>query len=273
METYPVTFTNEDWSAFSPKAGIRYSVHPNLSVFTSFATGFRPPMLDDMCTNRSITKGFKIANPQLKPEVISSVEIGADVLLWKKIIIQPSLYSSIGTGFHYFVATGDSVDTGGDALKPVLIRDNIASVSIKGAELLISYSISKSLNLIANYAFAYSIISEFSNARYEDQNLEGKFLMEVPPHQCNASLQYINKYLTATLTFVFVDKQWFDDENTTYTDAYHYFNIRIASDIIKNFQIALTCNDIFDQQFVNNKGFLSPGRFFMGSLSYKFTKK
>ncbi len=123
-----------------------------------------PPKLDDLTRSGKITKGFKLANPELKPETITSYEWGWNMNLSNKLNFQPSVYYSLGKDFQYFVATGDSVDTGGSSLKPVLQRQNISEAEILGAEITISYKPFKTLNIIGAYAFNNSKIKEFKSA-------------------------------------------------------------------------------------------------------------
>lgn len=270
IDDYPVVFTDENWGALSPKLSARYPVTKKLSAYMSYAIGYRPPMLDDMCTNRSVTKGFKIANTKLAPEYLYNYELGGDLTITEKIRFETSLYHSIGKGFHYFVGTGDSVDTGGDALKPVLIRDNIAGVKIYGIESALDVILFKNLIWKINHAYNYSYISVFENEKYEDKSLEGKFLMEVPDHTVNTSLQYIYKDFTGNLSFHYVGKQWIDDENTAFVPAYHYINARITSPRIKYFKLGLEVDNILNNRFLNNKGQWCPGRYFQFDLIFNY---
>jgi len=273
IENYPVEYTDENWNAVSPKLSARYHFNPQLSGYLSYAIGYRPPMLDDMCTNRNITKGFKIANTKLAPEYLYNYEGGFDWNITKKIKFETSLYHSIGNGFHYFVGTGDSVDTGGDALKAVLIRDNIAEVKIYGIESAVYVNILKNLLWNINHAYNYSFISEFKNEKYENKELSGKFLMEVPAHTFNTSALYVSRYLTTTLSFHYVSKQWADDENTISTPAYNYINLKFTSQPKTYLKICLGIQNVLNKEYLNNKGELCPGRFILFDCQYLFNLK
>ncbi|HNY04116.1 MAG TPA: TonB-dependent receptor, partial [Bacteroidales bacterium] len=78
MADYPTVFSNQDWHAVSPKIGLKYMFSTGFHAYAMYSRGFRPPMLDDMCKNGNVTKGFKLANPQLKPETIDNYELGCD---------------------------------------------------------------------------------------------------------------------------------------------------------------------------------------------------
>ncbi|MDD3877660.1 MAG: TonB-dependent receptor [Bacteroidales bacterium] len=270
IENYPIDFTDENWSAISPKASAKYQFSHNFSTYLSYAVGYRPPMLDDMCTNRSVTKGFKIANTKLAPEYLYNYEGGLNWSISKNILLETSIYHSIGKGFHYFVGIGDSIDAGGEDLKPVLIRDNIAEVKVYGIENSVSFHIISNLLLNMNHAYNYSFISNFSNDKYANKDLEGKFLMEVPAHNFNATLMYLTKYINTALSFQYIDKQWVDDENTTWTPSYNYVNLKFTSQPFKFLKTGLNIQNVLNKQYVNNKGQLCPGRFILFDIQYIF---
>lgn len=272
INNYPVDFSDNRWTSLSPKAGLRYIISSRLSAYISYSHGFRPPMLDDMCTNRNITKGFKIANPKLRPEKLDNIEAGLDLVDFKDLTIRTSAWYSAGSDFQYFVFTGDSVDTGGDTEKAVLIRDNIASADISGVEISAIYIPVKSLTLIANYTYSHSIISDFSGSQYQANDITGKFIMEVPANIFNAVITFEKKYGYITLQYSFVDKRCADDENTLFSPAYDMWNLKIGTGYYKNFALSLTVHDILDRPYLDYNYNLSPGRTVFINLHYQFSK-
>ncbi len=259
-------------TALSPKIGLVYKMMKDSKLYLSYSRGFRAGTLDDMCKNGNITKGIKLANPLLKPETLNNIEFGYTIN-YKNLNIDHSIYYSIGSDFQYFVGTGDSIDTGGDKLKPVLKRENISKVQVYGTEISVNYAFLKYFNINANYSFCNSTILKFDTTGYISKDISGKFLMEVPPNQISAGLEFRNRYMNFGLYYYFVDKQWYDDDNTIVNPSYSGFDFK-ASTRIKGFlYFSLTVQDIFNQIHTDNKGYLSPGRFFMGSIVYKFNIK
>jgi iron complex outermembrane receptor protein len=260
------------WTALSPKIGLLYQINNNSKVYLSYSKGFRVGTLDDMCKNGNITKGVKLANPELKPETLNNIEAGYTIN-YKNLTIDHSIYYSIGNNFQYFVGTGDSIDNGGDKLKPVLKRENISQVQIYGTEISVSYSFFKHFNLTANYAYCHSTILKFDTAKYVAKDLTGKFLMEVPPNQFSSGFEYRNRFMSCGIFYYFVDKQWYDDENTIVNPAYSSFDFKISTRIKDFLFLSVTVQDIFNQKHTDNKGYLSPGRFIMANVVYKFNLK
>ncbi|MEI6852764.1 MAG: TonB-dependent receptor, partial [Bacteroidota bacterium] len=130
LTAYQADFTDKDWFAFSPKLGIKYLISSNYNVYALYSSGFRPANVSDISRTGDVNKGFKLANPDLKPERIQSFEIGAGLHPTKWLLLQPGIFYSIGTDFQYFVATGDSVYTSGTSKKPVIKRQNVGRVDI-----------------------------------------------------------------------------------------------------------------------------------------------
>jgi outer membrane receptor protein involved in Fe transport len=273
INAYPVDFSDNGWTAVSPKLGLRYLFNSLFSAYISYSHGFRPPMLDDMCTNRSITKGFKIANPKLLPERLQNIEAGLDLMDYHNFTLKTAVWHSLGKDFQYFVFTGDSVDTGGESEKAVMLRDNIAEAEISGFEISAIYRATKSITLIANYTFSHSVISDFSGSQFQTNDITGKFIMEVPPHLLNAFATYENKYGFITLQYSFVDKRWANDENSLYSPAYSLFNIKAGTSSYKGFSVSVTIHDLFDKPYADSNNRLSPGRIVMINVQYVFEQK
>jgi len=271
MAAFPSDFPDENWNAISPKLGIKYNFNPHQNIYLSYAHGFRPPILDDMCKNGNISKGFKMANPQLQPESLDNFEAGGTIAFLQRIRLEPSVYLSIGRDFQYFVATGDSVYTGGTNFKPVMKRENISQVRILGAELMLTMNIAKNLDFTANYAYNDSRITEFDTAKFVGTDLTGKYLMEVPPHQAFAGLVFTPRWLNATLTCRYVGKQWIDDANTAQSSDYFTIDMKASHTFFNALTLGFSVQDLLNRQWINNKGQLSPGRFFLLNVSYRFS--
>jgi len=263
-------FINSEWNSFSPKLALKYSFNKSYSAYISYSKGFMPPKLDDLSKSGKIRKGFKLANPELGPEYISNYEFGFTLKFFDKLFVEPSLYYSLGKDFQYFVGTGDSVDTGGDALKPVYQRRNISNVEIKGAEISANYQLSKNLRLSANYSFNHSTIKDFIKPETYEKDITGKFIIEVPKHMIYAGVLWKNKYFNTTISYNYISSQWYDDENTISIDEYDIIDIQFSKEFAKKFYASLNIQNILDNEFIDRKGYLSPGRFITGEIKFKF---
>jgi len=263
-------FKNNSWNAFSPKLAIKYKFSNNTSVYTSYSKGFMPPKLDDLSKSGKIRKGFKIANPDLGPEYLTNYEVGATFNLFDKLLIEPSVYFSQGKDFQYFVGTGDSIDTGSDEPKPVYQRQNISDVEILGFEVSIRYNPAKQIQFDANYTFNDSKIKEYKGATSDEADITGKYLIEVPRHMAFAGVLWTNRIVNASLTYNFIGNQWYDDQNTIELSSYQTVDIHLSKTFLEKYNISLTVQNILDNEYVDRKGYLSPGRFLIAEFKYTF---
>lgn len=263
-------FPESDWIKLSPKLSAKYFFTKHFDMFISASSGFMPPKLDDLAGSRKIRRGFKIANPNLKPETLNSLEVGFDYSHRSKLSIKPSVYYSMGHDFQYLVATGDFVDSGSDEPVPVYQRQNVTKVEVRGAELGIEYRPVKAVKLTGSYAYNHSKIIEYNSTG--DISLDGKFLNEVPENLLFLGISWKNKIINVFADFTFTDDQWYDEENTVIIDGYTLVNFRLSRMIRKNIQLSLDVQDLFDDQFIDRKGYLSPGRFVMLEMKYFINK-
>jgi iron complex outermembrane recepter protein len=265
------------WFQVDPKFSVQYRFTPEQRIYVTIARGFRAPNLDDLCRTGKKRNGFKIANPALNPETLDNYEVGADLLLFKKLHIAPSLYYSVGHDFMYYVSTGDSVNMG-YKITPVFQKQNISQVDIYGAELDIDIEPVKWLSLFANYAFAHSVIAHFVPANPAiDSNLTGKFLTDVPMHKATAGATWKNKIVNLNLMWKYIGPRWINDQNSIDPvlqidryPAYSTFNLRAWHTFFKHLVVAVNIDNIFDVIYIDDRLQRSPGRMINAEITVNF---
>jgi len=267
--------TDYNWHAISPKLSMQYAFNGKSRMYVSYARGFRPSVLDDLCRSGRMRGGFKIANPELNPETLDNFEIGGDVELPYKILFSGSMFYSIGRDFIYYVNTGDSIDMGfGD--RPIYMPENITGVGIFGLELEFNYDIIPGLRLMVNYSHTHSEINEYDPPDPESTtDLSGKYLIDVPADMVAGSITWMNRIVNASLAAKFSGKRWVNDQNvydevvgSDQYPAYTTVDAKIWRDF-KHFYLALTIQNIFDTEYFDSKGAVCPGRFTMMEAGVK----
>jgi outer membrane receptor protein involved in Fe transport len=257
------------WYSVNPKISIKYFINQQINSYISYSTGFMPPKLDDLCKTGKINKGFKIANPDLLPEKLSNYEIGLSGHLLENLNFQMSGYYSIGKDFHYFVNTGNTIITATGEEKPVYKRENIGMVEISGAELELKYSLNNNLMIKASYAYNNSTIKEYAVSD-TTEDLSGNKLLEVPAHLFSTDIQYTNPDLfNASLSYNYVGSQWADDENTQLLEPYGLINIKISKSFKKYLNVYIDIQNLLNKIYIDRKGNLPPGRFWMAGIILK----
>jgi len=261
-------YKQETWSALSYKFAINYTFSDKIRNYLSVASGFTPPKLDDLCRSGKIRKGIKVANPGLLPEKIFNIETGTFITL-KYLEIEPSIYYTRGKDFQYLVVLDDNYDMDGETTT-LLQKQNISDVEIIGAEINIKFKILKGLNLISNYSYNHSTIKEdHSN---NENSLSGKYLAEVSPHMFYAGLFYTLKKFSSYISYSYTDEQWIDDDNTQLVDSYSIVDFKSSFRINKTFNVYLDIQNLLDNEFIDRKGYPSPGRLILLGLKIKFEK-
>jgi iron complex outermembrane receptor protein len=259
-------YQSGQWIQLDPKFSLQYRFTPVSRLYFSAARGFRAPALDDLCRTGKIRNGFKIANPDLHPEIVDNLELGGDMVLMKKIRLAASCYFSIGKDFMYYVSTGDSVNMG-YKLTPVFVKRNISQVLIAGFEVDASADPLSWLSLFANYTFNHSVISQFDPVTAADKDLNGKFLTDVPMHKISSGVTWKNKILNVNFIWKYVGERYINDENATdiylQTDKYPAYNtvgLKVWHIYKKRFTFALNVDNLFDTRYIDDRLQQNPGR-------------
>ena len=269
MMEYTGNYSNKSWLAISPKLGARYDLNPLNSVYINYAAGFRPGTLDDMCRSGSISKGFKMANPELEPENLHNFEAGGSFFIHKFVRFEPTVYYSSGNQFQYFVGTGDTVYSTSGA-KAVLKRENVSKAAITGAEATLRLNPAQTLEITLTYAYNHSVIKKFDTVRFEAKDLSGKFLMEVPEHRFTTMVNWKNRYFNSMLVYEYTGPLYTDDENLVQMPAYYRFDLKISKLLARRYFVALNIQNLTNNIYTDNKGNLGISRFIMLDAGYRF---
>jgi len=266
------------WTALSPKIGLQYKPTIETRVYSGYSRGFRPSILDDMCRSGRIRGGFKIANPNLKPETIDNLELGFDSRLFGYLRVAASGYYSMGHDFMYYTSTGQTIDMG-YAINPVSRRENISKVEIYGFEAELSTQPLNWLMIFANYAYTHSQIKDYEVVNpLVDFNLTGKFLTDVAPHIFSAGVNINVGRIKAAAYCKYTDSMWINDSNgfdDTYLFAYKYPSVfqvdtKISGKVWNTIWASFSVQNLFDVKYYESKGSVNPGRFITGEVSFSF---
>lgn len=258
---------NMIWQAFSPRISASYSFAADARVYASLGRGFRPSVLDDLCRSGRMKGGFKLANPDVNPEYLTSAEAGGDIIISRQIRASLSVYYSKGKDFLYYVNTGDSIDMG-YGLRPIYISTNIPEVRIAGTEAEISYYPVGNITITGSYGYSHSVISEYEPLDQQDPvDLTGKHLTDVPSHIFSFACRWQNKVADLGVSTRYQGPMWVNDLNVNDdvvgSDQYPGYltvDLRLTK-AIKQFTVELGIQNLLDAEFYDSKGAVCPGRF------------
>ena len=266
-----------DFNALSPKISLLYKLNSNAKLYASYAIGFRPPTLDDMCRSGKIKGGFKVVNPYLKPEYLTNYEVGVTIN-YHKWQFTPSVFYSAGKDFMYYVNTGDSVNQG-FKVSPVFQSRNISKVEIYGFETGINYIINDKISVFASYAYSHSQIKEYKILNpLKDVDLTDKYLTDVPEHSASLAVMWNSKLVNLAVFAKYVGKKWVNDGNIAddkygldaqYPD-YILINLNLKRQILSFADARLSVENVFDKMIYDSKNLRATGRFITLGINFKF---
>lgn len=269
MAPYAGDYADKNWLAISPKLGAQYDLRRGNTVYLNYALGFRPGTLDDMCRSGSISKGFKMANPELQPEHINNFEAGGSFVITRFMRFEPSVYYSLGNQFQYFVGTGDTIYSA-QKPKPILKRENVSKAAITGAEATLTITPVKSIVLTLSYAFNHSVIKSFDTIQFVARDLSGKFLMEVPKNRFTGIFSWKTKFINTMMVYEYTGPLYIDDENLVQLPSYYKLDAKISHWFANTWFVAFTLQNLTNNIFTDNKGNLGMGRYMMLEAIYRF---
>jgi outer membrane receptor protein involved in Fe transport len=186
------------------------------------------------------------------------------------LTISPSLFYSIGTDFHAYISTGDSIFLSGKD-RPIIKKSNIGKVNIYGGEINLSYEIIKDLFFNAGASYIVTDIIEFERLDSEnEEDLTGNELIYQPKDMVNLSIVWKNKFVNASIFGIYKGEQWTNDVNTEYIRNYNYFDAQLWRQVYKGLQASVMVHNIFNNDYVDSHNMVSPGRMFTFQLKYNF---
>jgi iron complex outermembrane receptor protein len=269
----------ESWQAINPKFILEYTPGAYFRHFLSLAKGFRAPVLDDLCRTARTSAGLRAANPFLKPEHVYQLELGSDIRLFKKISLELSGYHTIGDQFMHPLSNGDSVNLG-YTIAPVFQVTNIARVNISGVEIDLNAPLSQRLTLRGNYTLTKAVIGSFVPFTLADHDLTGKFLANIPIHRASFEARLIVERVHLSAVMRYTGSRWIRDDNG-------FDNIYLMADKFKpnwvldvkatrsfgQMKASVEAQNLMNTVYINNRGYLSPGRMVFLKLEYDMTRK
>ncbi len=262
---------DRSWHAWSPRLAARWHFNPQLSSYVSYARGFRAPELDDLCRTGWQYVGPKIANPELDPETIDTVELGTD---WKPAPDTKTgfaVFYSRGRDFLYYIDTGIPVAAMGYwATRNYQIKQNVSEVQIFGFELSWQRTWRRNLDLYANYSFTRSEILEYDIPNFAGAaDLEGRELRNAPRHCGNLGCNWRNPWVNTNLNLTIKGKYYTDDINSTdyETNTYVLVDVKFWKELGENFTVSLDIHNLLDDDDTNT----ATGSELAGGVPYDLT--
>lgn len=273
--TYDNSYPTTQWTNFSPKGGLTFHPDDKTALKATAGTGFRAPSLFELYKIQVRSGGtfYRFANPDLKPEKITSYDVGVERFITEQLWGRVTWYQSWASDYI------------GDRLLRQYIRvirrvpttfseyqiENISKVHIHGIEAELKWDPRKDLSLFSNYTYNVSKIAKDDT----DPALEGNYLPTDPLHKFHFGVWYKNPEIVNILVQAnYYITVYYDNENTFKNGGYFTMDASISRRFGKHVELTLDLENIFNRKyplFMSADSItIVPGFLAMGKLTLHF---
>ncbi len=258
---YPKNYGSNTASSFSPKAAVVYKPFEGTTLRTSAGRAFRPPTVYELYVT-TVSSGITYAsNPNLKPEIVFSWDVGAEQTLWSGAKAKVRYFENHISDLIYSKTTSATLQD----------KVNVGRAESTGVELEMEQRFDKWLRLFANFTNTDARITRNS----ANPNSVGKKMIAMPDIMFNAGGDFEKGPLGVTVSGRYVSGRYNTDDNSdtakNVTGAYDpYFTVdgtvryKITSWATASFSV----NNIFNEQYYAY--YLAPGRSWFLDLTLKY---
>ncbi len=260
-------FSDRIQTSVNPKLSVVYSPLTDTTLRASAATAFRPPTLDELYVNSSHGTTQTIGNPNLKPEQVSSWEVGIVQYFATATRVGATYYNNALKDLIYRRAT-----TPPGAPLTVQVLENAAEGETKGIEFDVLQRITPYLNLVANATWLDATITGSPNR----PELVGKTIPQIPKHIYNIGLDLNAKDYKGSLMLRRVGDAFSRDDNLDVArgvrggiDPYTTVDAKIVYVGWQKVSLSLSVMNILDKRYFQSFGQM-PGRTVFSEVAVKF---
>ena len=241
------TLPDRSAAVTTPRLSALFRVTSSLSVWSAVGRGFRAPTLNELYRQFRVGAVTTLANPNLGPERLETVEIGGR--------FQP--VHAVGVRAAWFAnRLRDAVSNVTIASPGTVViqqRQNLGLTRIRGWQLDFDWRPSARVNVSAGYLYNDAVVREFA----ANPSLVGRFLPQVPRHRATAQVN-INDERIADLTIALqvVGRQFDDDLNVRVVPgqaepglpAFSTVDVLLSRNVGRGFSAFAGAQNLFDRR-------------------------
>ena len=245
FETRPDTSASANFSAFSPKFGMAYTLSANSNVFITYNRGFRTGGLTQLSSDPSQPPLYPY-----KPEYSNNIEAGI-----KNNFLNNRLHLNIAA---FLIHVSDAQVPTLVLPDAITVTRNAGKLTSKGVEIEMEAALLNGLQ--ANYNFGYTDAA-YKNLKLSQNgsavNLDGKKQIFTPDVTSMLALQYNIDFKTKTPLklflrgeWMYLGKQYFDLSNNITQNAYSLLNTRITL-ASKKTELTFWARNLGDKKYIS----------------------
>lgn len=247
--------------AWSPKLAVRYQLQPGFAVRTSYGSAFRAPSVYELYRSSKIGLTTYSANPELKPETVRTLDLGAELMPWRGAEVKLTFFKNRMEDFIYTEGGSSTTKT----------RINAELAESQGFTLGFSQKLGLESHLFASYTHTASEVKKNSRA----PTSVGKMLTFLPKNQATLGADTLRGPWTLAANVRYASKQYASDDNSDIADkvpgvydAYVLADMKVTYQFDKRFAGSLAIDNLFNREYFSF--YQAPGRNWFASLSYKY---
>lgn len=259
---YRDDYSSRSQSHFSPKASLVYRPDRDTTLRASVGTAFHAPNLRDTFGWWTPPSGKTyIPNPDLKPETVTSWEVGAE-RLFGATLVRATYYENRLHDLIYRTedATTQSVANAGEAL-------------IRGVELGLRHAFAGGLSAFVNYTYNDARITSNS----AEPATEGKRMTGTPRSMANLGLEGRHGPWYGSLLGHYVSKVYANDQNLDVVngvlgsyDPYFVVNAKLGYQVSRLLGLSLAVDNLADRHYYQGSYSVPQGRAWYGEMTLRF---
>ncbi len=233
------SFPDRTETAFSPRAGLLYQMHPRVSLSASAYRAFRAPTLNELYRGFRVGNVVTQANPDLSAERLTGVE--------GSIRMAPAGSSELRATF-FWNDLNRPIANRTLSITPALItrrRENLGRLRSTGLEVEATLPV-RHFRFTGGYQFTHSIIESFA----ADPALEGLRVPQVPQHQVTIEATYIRPHsFSFSLRPRWSSSQFDDDRNLFLLRDYFLMDAMFSFPLRGGVDVYVSGENIFGQRY------------------------
>ncbi len=256
-------YDTRDQSYFSPKASLVYRPDQRTTLRTSAGSAFHAPVLRDTFGYWTPATGYTFdPNPDLKPETLTSWEVGAERRIGGGTLLRAT---------YFYNKLKDLIYRTSDATTLTESVTNAGEARIKGVELELRQQLTSGLGAFASVTLNDPKIIENPTK----PTTEGKYMTRTPRETAKAGVQGKRGAWSGSLLGAYVGKVYANDENLDVVsgvygsyDAHTLVNAKLAYAAGKHATLSLAVDNLLDREYYESSKAM--GRAVYGEVAFRF---
>jgi outer membrane receptor protein involved in Fe transport len=233
-------FPDRSETAFSPRLWVMKRFAKDVEVSASAYRAFRAPTLNELYRNFRVGNVVTNANANLRAERLTGGEAGIGFKPWdERLFVRGNVFWS---------DIDDSVANVTLSTTPALItrqRQNLGAIRARGVELSATLKVNFRWELSGEYLLTDSTVLRFPANRA----LEGLMVPQVPRHQFNFQVTYVDgKWLVGTQGR-FVSRQFDDDQNLLPLDRFFTLDADVSRSVSERVRLFVALQNLTGSRY------------------------